>query len=51
MLALNEVLAATGVKRFGLVTPYIAPVQARIIANYAALGIECVGEPGLVPSV
>jgi maleate isomerase len=47
MLALNEVLAATGVKRFGLVTPYIAPVQARIIANYAALGIECVGEPGL----
>ena len=27
MLALNEVLAATGVKRFGLVTPYIAPVQ------------------------
>jgi maleate isomerase len=47
MLALNEVLAATGVKRFGLVTPYIPPVQQRIIANYAALGIECVGPPGL----
>ncbi|HET6607685.1 MAG TPA: aspartate/glutamate racemase family protein [Rhodopila sp.] len=47
MLALNEVLRATGVKRFGLVTPYIAPVQAKIVANYAALGIACVGEPGL----
>jgi maleate isomerase len=47
MLALNEVLAATGVRRFGLVTPYIPPVEARIIANYAALGIACVGEPGL----
>jgi maleate isomerase len=47
MLALNEVLTATGVRRFGLVTPYIPPVQARIIANYAALGITCVGEPGL----
>lgn len=47
MLALNEVLAATGVRRFGLVTPYIAPVQERIAANYARLGIDCVGEPGL----
>ena len=47
MLALNEVLAATGVKRFGLVTPYIAPVQDRLISNYAKLGITCVAEPGL----
>jgi maleate isomerase len=47
MLALNEVLAATGVRRFGLVTPYIPDVQARIVANYAALGITCVGEGGL----
>jgi maleate isomerase len=47
MLALNEVLAATGVRRLGLVTPYIPDVQARIVANYAALGITCVGEPGL----
>ncbi len=47
MLALNEILAATGVKRFGLVTPYIEPVQDRLIANYAELGIACVTGPGL----
>lgn len=41
MLALNEVLAATGVRRLGLATPYEDDVQQRIIANYAALGIEC----------
>ena len=34
----------TGVKRFGLVTPYLDAVQQRIIANYAALGIECDAE-------
>jgi maleate isomerase len=44
MLALNEILAATSVKRFGLVTPYIAAVQQRIVANYAALGIACDAE-------
>jgi maleate isomerase len=44
MLALNEVLAATGVKRFGLVTPYIDTVQHRIIANYATLGVTCNAE-------
>jgi maleate isomerase len=44
MLALNEILATTGVKRFGLVTPYIEPVQQRIVANYTALGITCVAE-------
>ena len=41
MLALNQVLTETGVRRFGLVTPYIDAVQQRIIANYAALGIAC----------
>ena len=47
MLALNEVLAATGVRRFGIVTPYIPAVQARIIGNYADLGITCVADEGL----
>ncbi len=47
MLGLNEVLAKTGVRRFGIVTPYIAPVQQRIVANYAGLGITCVAGPGL----
>ena len=44
MLALNDVLAATGVKRFGLVTPYIDDVQQRIVANYASMGIACDAE-------
>jgi maleate isomerase len=44
MLALNEILAATEVKRFGLVTPYIDAVQQRIVANYATLGIDCGAE-------
>jgi maleate isomerase len=44
MLALNEILAATGVKRFGLVTPYIDAVQQRIVENYAKLGIACDAE-------
>jgi maleate isomerase len=44
VLAMNEVLQRTGVRRIGLVTPYLADVQARIIANYAAIGIEVVTE-------
>ncbi len=44
ILALNHALAATGVRRLGLVTPYRDDVQARIVANYAALGITCVAE-------
>lgn len=44
VLALNEVLQATGVRRLGLVTPYLADIQERIIANYAGLGIEITGE-------
>ncbi|ALU90889.1 maleate cis-trans isomerase family protein [Herbaspirillum rubrisubalbicans] len=44
VLALNEIFDLTGVKRFGLVTPYLDEVQAAIIANYAASGLECVSE-------
>jgi maleate isomerase len=44
MLALNDILAATRVRRLGLVTPYIDGVQQKIIANYAALGITCDAE-------
>ncbi len=47
MLALNEVLAATLVRRLGIVTPYIADVQTRIIANYKALGYVCEADAGL----
>ncbi|MFC3123525.1 aspartate/glutamate racemase family protein [Pseudoroseomonas globiformis] len=44
MLALNDVLTSTGVKRLGLVTPYRDDVQARILANYASFGFDCVAE-------
>jgi maleate isomerase len=44
VLALNEILAKTGVRRLGLVSPNIDDVQERIIRNYEKLGIECVAE-------
>lgn len=44
VLALNEVMRATGVRRFGLVTPYLHDVQARIIENYARAGFACAAE-------
>ncbi|MDB5848617.1 MAG: Asp/Glu/hydantoin racemase [Rhodoferax sp.] len=44
VLALNEVLQATGVQRLGLVTPYLDDVQAAIVRNYASIGIDCVAE-------
>ncbi|WP_024816430.1 aspartate/glutamate racemase family protein [Methylopila sp. 73B] len=40
MLALNEILKTTGVTRAGLVTPYRDDVQAKILANYAKLGVD-----------
>jgi maleate isomerase len=44
MLALNEILTARGVRRVAFVTPYLDAVQARIVANYATIGCECVAE-------
>ena len=44
VLALNEIFDITGVKRFGLVTPYLDEVQAAIIKNYGGAGYECVSE-------
>ncbi|SFP30837.1 aspartate/glutamate racemase family protein [Variovorax sp. 770b2] len=44
VLALNEALKATGVRRLGLVSPYRADVQAAIVRNYAASGIQVVAE-------
>ncbi len=44
ILALNEALARNGIQRLGLVTPYLDDVQARIIANYAGIGVECTAE-------
>lgn len=42
ILALNELLAIGQVKRMAVVSPYTPDVQERIIANYAAAGIEVV---------
>lgn len=43
-LALLEAFAQSGVRRYGLVTPYEDDVQARIVSRYAAAGYECVAE-------
>jgi maleate isomerase len=51
VLALNELLALRNVKRLGLVTPYTADVQQRIVGNYAALDVEIVAERHLDISV
>ena len=44
MLAINELFARFGVKRFGLVTPYVDDVQQAIVANYRRAGFDCVAE-------
>jgi maleate isomerase len=44
VLALDEIFRATGVKRFGLVSPYLDDVQSRIVANFGGQGFDCVAE-------
>lgn len=44
VLALNEILDVTNVKRFALVTPYLEDVQRQIMANYAREGHEVISE-------
>jgi maleate isomerase len=44
VLALNEIFRATGVRRFGLVTPYRDDVQQAIVDNYRQAGFDCVAE-------
>lgn len=47
VLALREILARSGAKTFGLVTPYVNDVQEKIIANFAASGLACSAEEHL----
>ncbi|MCB1350099.1 MAG: aspartate/glutamate racemase family protein [Paracoccaceae bacterium] len=47
VLAYDRILRSMGARRIGLVTPYIADIQDRIIANYAAQGIEVVADERL----
>ncbi|ALM53565.1 aspartate/glutamate racemase family protein [Halomonas huangheensis] len=44
VLALNEILARTGVERLGLVTPYLDEIQAEIIGHYHKAGVEVIAE-------
>jgi maleate isomerase len=46
-LALLDACAALGATRVALVTPYIGPVVAQMMANYAGEGIEVVAEAHL----
>ena len=43
-LALMDALRRLGARRYGLVTPYLAEVQAAIVARWAAEGLECAAE-------
>lgn len=47
VLALNRALQIFGIRRLGLVSPYLPDVQAKIIANYAALNIDATFESHL----
>ena len=42
VMAINRRLARLSAKRIGLVTPYVAALEERIVANYARIGIETV---------
>lgn len=44
VLALNEIFEKTCTKDFGLVSPYLADVQEKIVANYRRLGVGCSAE-------
>lgn len=51
VLALNEILEKSAVKKFGLVSPYLEEVQQKIVANYRDYGIDCSSEDHLGLSV
>lgn len=44
VLALNDIMRASGATRFGLVTPYLHDVQERILATYRQAGFDCIAE-------
>ncbi|MGI9507606.1 MAG: maleate cis-trans isomerase family protein [Geminicoccaceae bacterium] len=51
VLALAEIFRITGLRRFGLVTPYLDDIQARIIDTFEEAGFTCpaerhLGDPG-----
>jgi maleate isomerase len=44
VLAFREIFERTGVRRVGLVTPYLDDVQQRIILNWNSAGFHCTAE-------
>jgi maleate isomerase len=44
VLAFREIFRRTGVRKVGLVTPYVDDVQQRIARNWAAAGFDCSAE-------
>jgi maleate isomerase len=44
ILSLMDAMRRMGVKRYGLVSPYTADVQDKIVNNFSALGFELAGE-------
>lgn len=44
VLATNHIFQDLGVRKIGLVTPYVTEIQDQIVANYADHGIPCVAE-------
>lgn len=42
VMAINGRLAELGARRIGLVTPYVAALEDRIVANYASIGLAVV---------
>jgi maleate isomerase len=44
VLAFRDLFAARGIRRVGLVTPYLDDVQAKIIANWSTAGFACSAE-------
>ena len=43
-LALLDAFEELGVRRYGLVTPYLSEIQSKIVVNFAALGLSCAAE-------
>jgi maleate isomerase len=44
VLALEQIFRKTGVRRFGLVSPYLGSVQERIVQTFRKEGLECAAE-------
>ena len=44
VLALVEIFRLAEVRRYGLVTPYLDEIQARIVETFASQGLRCAGE-------